>query len=119
MLNPLIATAALFSLGGLCCKFSCQWQARGFAQSLREDERILICRYVRTSDHMLYSVDHLVKACSRSVEKEELLRSSTQPEDNTLLRAAQYTDEKAQDQLLRPAQSHLTPDPSPDQSQAP
>ena len=34
--------------------------------------------------------------------KKELLRPAQQPQDDTLLRATQYTDEKAQEQLLRP-----------------
>ncbi len=33
----------------------------------------------------------------------ELLRASAKPENDTLLRATQYTDEKAQEQLLRPS----------------
>lgn len=38
-------------------------------------------------------------------KREELLRASTQLQDDTLLRVAAYTDETPQDQLLRPTQN--------------
>ena len=91
----------------------------GFARQLSYDEQEALSKVqslpLGKSEAQL--IKQLLKESIRSPQS-ELLRASVEPQDDTLLRAAASTETTAQDQLLR-STNYLTPDPSPDQSQAP
>jgi len=81
--------------GGL---YVMRFAARLFVRRLSPDERSLIIQADNKDSRQL------LNACKIN-SKNELLRASTEPQDDTLLRAATFTETTPQDQLLRPADS--------------
>ncbi len=71
--------------------------------SLSLDERNALVRY-SDANNLTLQGQMVAKALRtyKVVPQIELLRASTEPQDDTLLRAATYTDDTPQDQLLRP-----------------
>ena len=105
MYNPLVIMFLFIGIWGVVPHLLYRYTAARFARLLSEEERKMIepPGYVFAEQREQDTFDHLMKASAKITPRTEYLRASAKPEDNTLLRAAQYTDEKAQDQLLRPA----------------
>ncbi len=73
-----------------------------FVKRLSADEREVLTHIAKTSTDTweLNRVKELIG--SPRSQASILLRASQQPQDDTLLRAAQYTDDTPKEQLLRP-----------------
>ena len=85
--------------------FFVRWAAKRTARRLSQDQYIALERAAEIMDDSMEkkNINALLKAGKRYPEK-ELLRASQPSQDDTLLRAAQYTDNAPQEQLLRPSQ---------------
>ena len=78
---------------------------REFLIELTEEEKILLERHsTNQKDSIRREVLNILKSHREIQLSQELVRPSEEPQDETLLRAAQYTTDTPQDQLLRPTE---------------
>ena len=80
---------------------------RIFLNSLTSEEIAMLERASHIADKATHKEAQKLLSDRQEVQSDmtkELLRASTEPQDDTLLRAATYTDERAQEQLLRPTE---------------
>ena len=84
-----------------------EYAKRKFAKELTEEEYALLFEATHTSSNRYErnAAQQLTKAYQKIHPKTEYLRASQQPKDETLLRAAQNTDDTPRDQLLRPSEN--------------
>lgn len=81
-----------------------RWMGLRFSRGLSKEDRELIPHAKTVPVRAQDSFDYLQRACKINPQM-EYLRSSQQTQGETLLRAATYTNDTPQEQLLRPSQT--------------
>ena len=100
----------LMPVTALACYFLWRWSLQRFIRRLSKEDRELLVRVAKDDAYTHPNFDSLLKACKINPQI-EYLRPSQQTQSDTLLRAAAYTEERTQDQLLRPTDTPRIPHP--------
>ncbi len=101
MITTKLVFVAVVILAGIAYPLIYRWSVKKFVSSATDEERKTLFALSEAVFDALPNARELRDACKMNAQK-ELLRASQQTQSDTLLRAAAYTDEKAQEQLLRP-----------------
>ena len=103
--SSLYGCLPIFIINGFGAYKAFRWATKRFVRQLAPTERNLLNKAadIPLSSREKYEHKELVEVFQQIPPQAQYLRASQKPQnDDTLLRAAQYTNETAQEQLLRP-----------------